>query len=133
MNTNIKVITTDDQRMKIAAHLGRTGMCTRDDVRLVAMNAINKIILGEKEIVAMGAINKIILGEPDEEEVHRDPLGVRRPNCPKTAPAFIPSRGDEDYLTQPKDPAIAAACHRILDDTALIEQFAWNTIERNRK
>jgi hypothetical protein len=45
----------------------------------------------------------------------------------------IPSRGDEDYLTQPKDPDIAAACHRILDDTALIEQFAWDTIERNRK
>jgi hypothetical protein len=46
---------------------------------------------------------------------------------------FIPSRGDEDYLTQPKDPGVAAACSRILDDTKLIEEFAWNTIERIRK
>lgn len=46
---------------------------------------------------------------------------------------FVPSRGDEPYLSQPKDPGIAAACSRILDDAALIEQFAWDTIERNRR
>jgi len=46
---------------------------------------------------------------------------------------FVASRGDEDYLAEPKDPGIAAACSRILDDTALIEQFAWDTVERNRK
>jgi hypothetical protein len=47
--------------------------------------------------------------------------------------AFTPSRGDEDYLTQPKSTDISAACRRILSATELIEEFAWNTIERNRK
>jgi hypothetical protein len=46
---------------------------------------------------------------------------------------FTPSRGDEDYLAQPTFPEIAAACTRILDDTALIEGFAWDTVERNRR
>ncbi len=46
---------------------------------------------------------------------------------------FSPSRGDEDYLAQPSNAEIAAACSRLLDDTALIENFAWTTIERNRK
>ena len=47
--------------------------------------------------------------------------------------AFAPSRGDEGYLAQPKDPGLAAACSRILDDAKLIENFAWDTIERNRR
>jgi len=47
--------------------------------------------------------------------------------------AFVASRGDEEYLAQPKDPGIAAACSRILDDTALIDAFVWETVDKNRK
>ena len=59
--------------------------------------------------------------------------GAQRVSRDADPSGFTPSRGDEDYLASPTDTGIAAACSRILDDAALIEQFAWDTVERNRK
>jgi hypothetical protein len=54
--------------------------------------------------------------------------------CEEGQPSdFVPSRGDEPYLSQPRDPGIAEACTQILDAAKLIEDFAWETVERNRK
>jgi hypothetical protein len=117
MKTIIHLELSDEERNDLAARIRRdpdtTLYATRKEITEHVLDFINQEIKNARV-----------------QETQATPC---KPEPKKQAAAFIPSRGDEDYLTQPKDPDIAAACHRILDDTALIEQFAWDTIERNRK
>lgn len=151
MMTIIHLELSDEARNDLARRLDRTDtarLVTRKEViELVHVAIENEIKYGQDaDSPESGTVDHLLkegyaYDHKKSEEVHRDPLGVRRPNC-KIDPerpdivfptSFKPSRGDEDYLTQPKYAEIAAACHRILDDTALIDRFVWENIERNRK
>jgi len=118
MKTIIHVETTDEERVAI----GKGKPVTRKDITDMVNKFIQERINGHDEEV-----------QPvQRSDDQRSPLP--RAGLPKQSNAeFIPSRGDEPYLSQPTDPGIAAACSRILDDTALIQAYAWDTVERNRK
>ena len=129
MKTIVHIELSDLDRNDLAKRIDR-----EDTSRLVTRKEVTELVLaliqqeiedGRNQEEERGDERHV---DPDEPEIKLEG-GVPEAHTP----AFIPSRGDEDYLTQPKDPGIAAACSRILDDTALIEQFAWDTIERNRK
>lgn len=115
MKTNIGIETTDEERNRLYRVWNddpeSTKMVSRKDITARVLTHIEEELAQSEETKAT----------PCEQE-------------PETkGETFVPSRGDEPYLAQPKDPGIAAACGRILDDTAIIERFAWDTIERNRK
>lgn len=121
MKTNVGIETTDEERKLIGEALGLKRKVSRKELREEIDNHVQSLIAGAAVVkVPVEAAERILKDEPSPE---RD----------RSVREFVPSRGDEDYLAQPKDPGIAAACSRILDDVALIEQFAWDTIERNRK
>ncbi|GAF68892.1 unnamed protein product [marine sediment metagenome] len=127
MNTNIKISLNDLDRAKLLAWTGRTGLISRKDLTLLVLGLIEGIKDGTLKPISYEAIvesDESAEGPLEDEPETSGDRGFR---------GFVPSRGDEDYLTQPKDPGIAAACSRILDDTALIEKLTWETIERNRK
>lgn len=145
MKTIVHIELSDEDRSDLAKRLRRDplnkGLITRTEIKELVHNFINQEIQDgcNQEVQpvrrsddqrsplprdgvsehAIFAAKKKLDDQPIPENVGFTP--------------FVPSRGDEDYLTQPKDPGVAAACRRILDDTAIIEQFAWETIERNRK
>ena len=118
----MSLTTTTEERAQIHLTLfGKPGLVSRKQLRQFVE----------------GKIDEAIAGKTTGPEGDTTPEGTTTAepkrsgdNCVRE---FVPSRGDEDYLAQPRDPGIAAACSRILDDTALIETFAWETIERNRK
>ena len=147
MITNIRLELSDSDRNDLARRLDRTDtarLVTRKEIiELVHVAIENEIKYGQDaDSPESGTVDHLLkegyaYDHKKSEEVHRDPLGVRRPNCkidpkPERTGDFTPSRGDEDYLAQPTDPGLAAACSRILDDTTLTQDFAWDTIERNR-
>lgn len=121
MKTNIGIETSDEQRLNIGKRLGHDRMVSRKELREEV----------ERHVYLLGSDAEIIsVASEKTQEAPREETTTGRDS---SISGFVPSRGDEDYLTQPKDKDIAAACSRILDDAALIEQFAWDTIERNRK
>jgi hypothetical protein len=74
----------------------------------------------------------------NEEPVEQAPETVARqpedkPGGDRGVRDFVPSRGDEPYLCRPKSPELAAACSAILDGLEVIEEFAWESLERNRQ
>jgi hypothetical protein len=123
MNTNIKIVTTDEERTAIAKNTGNPAkMVSRKDINVLVEGFIRGLIEGSEEAESTP--------DPAPERIaEAKPKAIGD----QSIRGFVPSRGDEDYIAQPTDPGIAAACSRILDDVALIEEFAWNTVERNRK
>ena len=140
--------------MKTIVHVELSDKERSDLAKLLDDNSCTKRLVTRKEVTELtqslvrDVLNKGLRKEndqstktePDTEEAgdadsgqRRDGGGHRRLPDHVPAKAFVPSRGDEPYLAQPKNTEIAAACSRILDDAALIESFAWATIERNRK
>lgn len=121
MITNIRVETSDEERQKIGKTLGLGRMVTRKDLK----EAIDRHV---KYLVSPGEVD----GAGHKKTV---PSAADEPDTRSTEPVrrFVPSRGDEPYIAQPKDSGIADACSRILDAAELIQNFAWDTIERNRK
>ena len=119
MKTIIHIELSDKERSDLAIRIHRDPdtkvLVTRKEVVEHVQNFIAQELKNIQEPVPEMGTN---IPKPDEE------IGIV---------GFTPSRGDEDYLAQPKDVEIAAACSRILDDTAFIEAFAWETVERNRK
>jgi len=111
MKTIIHLELTDEQRALFNNTLCKKGLVSRKEVIAWVEDAVHRLLSAQE-----------INNEHNEEE-------------PTTAkpPAFIPSRGDEAYLTRPADTGLAATCSRILDDVAVVEAFAWETIERNKK
>lgn len=127
MNTNIKISLNDEDRALMLAWTGRKGLISRKQ--------LNELVLGLIEGIKDGTLRPIGEEARPVAEAAPERTAEARPETvgDRGVREFVPSRGDEDYLTQPKDAGIAAACSRILDDTALIETFAWETIERNSK
>ena len=116
MKTIVHIELNDKDRAKIGKMLGLGHMVTRKELTEAVERHVEYLIKGKVEEDAVFAAKKIL----DEKEIPKD---VK----------FTPSRGDEAYLTRPKDPELAATCSRILDDVAIVEAFVWETIERNRK
>ena len=130
MKTIIHITLSDVERNDLARRIDRNPdtkrLVTRKEVTEYTLALIAQEISDGQDIEVETAPKISSAGASERrEEVERVPHDA--------APEFVPSRGDEAYLAQPRDPGIAAACSRILDDTALIEQFAWDTVERNRK
>ncbi len=134
MKTIVHINLGDADRNLIATYLERkktTRMASRKEVNDLVQQHITDIIC------------QADAGEYDDDSrieqrtIHDEvpsKQGQPRESGDDSSPqAFAPSRGDEDYLAQPKDTDIAAACSRILDDASLINAFAWDTVERNRK
>jgi len=125
VKTIIHLILSDLDRNDLAKRIHRDAdtkvLATRKEVIEHVQNFISQEIKDGREQV-----------EEDEGLLFEEPRVNVMGSEDFTGATWEPSRGDEDYLAQPKDPGIAAACSRILDDTALIEAFAWDTVERNR-
>ena len=140
--------------MKTIVHIELSDLDRNDLAKRIDRNQATKRLVTRKEVTdLMHSLvnNEIIEGRYQDgcEDTEAEPepetpsdadsgqrgigRGTQRVSRDADPSGFTPSRGDEDYLTSPSDPGIAAACSRILDDTALIENFAWDTVERNRK
>jgi len=123
MKTIIHLTLSDSDRSDLAKRIYRDPntkvLVTRKEVTETVLALIQQEIEDGRDQEEEGSVRR---AEQEEKEVQ-----------PDVQPGFVASRGDEDYLAQPKDAGVAAACSRILDDTALIEAFAWDTVERNRK
>jgi len=122
MKTIIHLTLSDSDRSDLAKRIYRDPntkvLVTRKEVTETVLALIQQEIEDGRDQEEEGSVRR---AEQEEKEVQ-----------PDVQPGFVASRGDEDYLAQPKDAGVAAACSRILDDTALIEAFAWDTVERNR-
>ena len=130
MKTIVHIQLSDGDRNDLARRLER-----RDTKRLVTrkevIEHVQNFISQELKDARYETQEDPDLITPTPEEPPLLPPTTRDEEEPVVS-RFLASRGDEDYLAQPKDADIAAACSRILDDAALIEQFAWDTVERNR-
>jgi len=136
MKTIVHIELSDEARNDLAKRIDRkdtTRLVTRKEVtELVNALVDYEIERGYEDDQSTEAGTSSETPSDGDSGQRRDGGGAQRvPD--DAAPPFVPSRGDEDYLSQPRDPGIAAACSRILDDAALIEQFAWETIEKNRR
>jgi len=147
MKTIIHLELSDLERNDLAKRIDRN----QDTKRLVTRKEVTELVLAliddemRDDHWNTVDIKEKIRGETTEARPaakttdHGDPGQRRERGRDKRVPhdmptgGFSPSRGDEDYLTQPRDPDIAAACRSIIDATTLINEFAWETIERNRK
>lgn len=139
--------------MKTIIHLELSDEARNDLAKRIYRDPNTKVLVTRKEVteLVLSLVDyELERGRDDDQSDEADPpaesqgdgdLGqrgngggtARVPTDTHSEGGFVPSRGDEPYLAQPKDPGVAAACSRILDDAALIEQFAWDTVERNRK
>jgi len=135
VKTIVHIDLGDAERNLIATYLERketTRMVSRKEVTELVQQHINDIVCqadaGEYDDQSIETVEV-----SSEKAATTGGRGERDAGRPDSVLGFVPSRGDEDYLSQPKDIGVAAACSRILDDAALIEQFAWDTVERNRK
>ena len=136
MKTIIHITLSDEARNDLAKRIDR-----KDTTRLVTRKEVTELVnaLVDYEIERGYEDDQSTEAGTSSEAPSDGDSGERRERGGServpddAAPPFVPSRGDEDYLSQPTDPGIAAACSRILDDAALIEKFAWDTVERNRK
>lgn len=125
MKTIVHIELSDEERRAI----GLGNLVTRKQVTELVNNFIQEKIRGEA--TETGTRTKTTdHGDPGQR---RERGGDKRIPHDMPSTGFSPSRGDEDYLTQPRDKDIAAACRSIIDATTLINEFAWETIERNRK
>ena len=137
MITNIRLELSDEERNDLAKRIDRNPDTKRLVTRKEVTDLVESLIQYEIErgyeddqsTEAGTGAEAPVDGNPGQRG---DGGGDQRVPDDVT-PDFVPSRGDEDYLAQPRDPGVAAACSRILDDAALIEKFAWDTVERNRK
>jgi hypothetical protein len=125
MKTIVHIELSDEERRAI----GLGNLVTRKQVTELVNNFIQEKIRGETT-EARTETESTDHGDPGQR---RERGGDKRLPHDMPANGFSPSRGDEDYLTQPRDKDIAAACRSIIDATTLINEFAWETIERNRK
>ena len=123
MKTNLGIETTDQEREAIARTLSLPHkLATRNDIKEAIYEYIQKVLIGGEEV------------EPRTNATAEDP-SERLPETggDRSVRDFVPSRGDEPYLTQPKDPELAAACSSMLDIAERIDQMIWETIEKNRR
>ena len=122
--------------MKTIIHLTLSDSDRSDLAKRIYRDPNTKVLVTRKEVTETvhALIQREIEDGRDQEEEGpiRGAEQEEKEVQPDVQPGFVASRGDEDYLAQPKDAGVAAACSRILDDTALIEAFAWDTVERNR-
>ena len=122
--------------MKTIIHLTLSDSDRSDLAKRIYRDPNTKVLVTRKEVTE--TVHALIQREIEDGRDQEEEGSVRRAEQeekevqPDVQPGFVASRGDEDYLAQPKDAGVAAACSRILDDTALIEAFAWDTVERNR-
>jgi len=121
MNTNLAIPLTNEERAQIGKILGLGHMITRKELREAIQRHVKYLIEGKEIELATDEEVEEVTGIKPKARGDRDVCG------------FVPSRGDEAYLTRPRDPELAATCSRILDDVAIVEAFAWETIERNSK
>jgi len=136
MKTIIHITLSDVERNDLARRIDRNP----DTKRLVTRKEVTELVLALLQQEMEDGRDQSIEVDPEPERQsngdsgqRRNGGGAQRVSRDADPSGFTPSRGDEDYLASPTDPGIAAACSRILDDAALIEQFAWDTVERNRK
>ena len=139
MKTIIHLELSDEERSDLAKLLDRNPctnrLVTRKEVTELTQTLVNDVLKrGLREDNGQTTeVNSEPEGPSDGDSGQRGDGGGGSSVSDDPDTRFIPSRGDEGYLAKPSDPGVAAACSRILDDAALIEQFAWDTIERNRK
>lgn len=116
MKTIIHLETSDEERLSIAASLGLTQMVSRKQVTQLVIDHLKDLASGVTSDEPSGA-------GPTEHVV----------SAARAAENFTPSRGDEPYLYRPQDSELAAKCSAVLDGLEYIENYAWNTLERNRQ
>lgn len=122
MKTNLGIETTDQEREAIAGTLNLPNkLATRNDIKEAIYEYVQALIRGEEAKPSTDATVEASSEKLPETGGDRSVRG------------FVPSRGDEPYLTQPKDPELAVACSSMLDIAERIDQMIWETIERNRK
>lgn len=120
--SNIRLDIPNSRISKLAQRVNGDSWMTRKQVRDWVEEMVNEFIDGSEE------------AEPGTDEAADEVAeDIPKADGDRSVRGFVPSRGDEDYLTQPKIPGISAACSRILDDTAIIEKLTWEAIEANRK
>ena len=130
MKVNLGIELSDEQRALFNNALCKKGRVSRKEVRSWVEEALERLLTTQE-----------INNEPDtpEPDSHAD-ASVEEAAAEQSEygrgqriPQFVPSRGDEPYLYQPKDPELAAACSAVLDGLERIEEHAWATLEGNRK
>lgn len=134
MKVNIGIELDDEQRALFANALCKKGLASRKDVRAFVDEAIERLLTTQEINNDQTGIDNGREAEAVEADGHRrDPIAVR-PSAEAAEPGagFVPSRGDEPYMYKGNDEGVTAACRTILDQAELIEQFAWETLERNR-
>lgn len=124
MNTNIKLETTDEERLKIGQTLyGKDKMVSRAGLREAINDYIQSLIEGRGNSEAPRPSSE---APADDDRGREERRGTRRLGD------FVPSRGDEPYLYKPKDPEFAAVCSSILDACERLEELTWEKLEENR-
>jgi hypothetical protein len=123
VKTNLGIETTDQEREAIARTLSLPHkLATRNDIKEAIYEYVQKVLIGGEEVESR---TNATTEDPSEK--------LPETGGDRSVRGFVPSRGDEPYLTQPKDPELAVACSSMLDIAERIDQMIWETIERNRK
>lgn len=128
MKVIVHLTLTDNERGIFNAALCKKGMASRKDVHKWVTDAVNRLLEMQERNNEPAEIDPLA----DETVQAPDPIEPSTGRS-RDIPGFMPSRGDEPYLYKAQNADIAAACSRILDDSELIRNFAWETLERNRK
>ena len=130
MKTIVHIETTDEQREVLAAKLGGKKMISRKEVTDLVQTYIARLIT-EEDYGPNGYMPPpdAFADEAPQEPAPAEPEASRD----RSVRAFVPSRGDEEYLYRGKDPELTAACSSVLDACEHLDQVIWRKLEENRE
>jgi len=135
MKTNIGIVTTDEERERIARSLGHNGLVSRKDLTQAVETFVQDLIerngyIVEKDLEISGPDPK---ADSQADQALERALEVEPgSDRDRSIREFMPSRGDEPYLYRAKDPELAARLRALLDDAERFEEYVWSKLEENR-